>query len=75
MKYSLGISNFLEEIASLSHSIVFLNDQCKEIEEKNRMGKTRDLFKKIETKGKFHTKMGTTKDKNGMNLTNKSRKY
>ena len=47
----------------------FLSDQCKEIEENNRMGKTRDLFKKIETKGKFHTKMGTTKDKNGMNLT------
>ena len=42
----------------------FLNDQCKEIEEKNRMGKTRDLFKKIrDTKGTFHAKMDTTKDK------------
>ena len=49
---------------------VFLNDQCKEIEENNRMGKTRDLFKKIrETKGTFHAKMGTIKDRNGMDLT------
>ena len=48
----------------------FLSDQCKEIEENNRMGKTRDLFKKIgETKGTFHVKMGTIKDKNGMDLT------
>ena len=48
----------------------FLSDQCKEIEENNRIGKTRDLFKKIkDTKGVFHTKMGTIKDKNGMNLT------
>ena len=48
----------------------FLSDQCKEIEEKNRMGKTRDLFKKIrDTKGTFHAKMGTVKDINGMNLT------
>ena len=46
---------------------VFLNDQCKEIEENNRMGKTRDLFKKIrDTKGTFHAKMGTIKDRNGM---------
>ena len=45
----------------------FLSDQCKEIEENNRMGKTRDLFRKIrETKGTFHAKMGTIKDKNGM---------
>ena len=44
----------------------FLNDQCKEIEENNRMGKTRDLFKKIRaTKGTYHTKMGTIKDRNG----------
>ena len=44
----------------------FLNDQCKEIEENNRMGKTRDLFKKIrDTKGTFQAKMGTIKDKNG----------
>ena len=48
----------------------FLSDQCKEIEENNRMGKTRDLFKKIrDTKGKFHTKMGTIEDRNGMDLT------
>ena len=48
----------------------FLNDQCKEIEENNRMGKTRDLFKKIrDTKGTFHTKMGSIKDRKGMDLT------
>ena len=48
----------------------FLSDQCKVIEEKNRIGKTRDLFKKIEdTKGKFHAKMGLIKDTNGMDLT------
>ena len=47
----------------------FLNDQCKEIEE-NKMGKTRDLFKKIrDTKGTFHAKMGSIKDRNGMDLT------
>ena len=47
----------------------FLSDQCKEIEENNRMGKTRDLFKKIrDTKGTFHTKMGTIKDRNAMDL-------
>ena len=49
---------------------VFLSDQCKEIEEKNRLGKTRDLFKKIRnTKGTFHPKMGLIKDRNGMDLT------
>ena len=48
----------------------FLNDQCEETEENNRMGKTRDLFKKIrDTKGTFHAKMGTIKDRNGMDLT------
>ena len=48
----------------------FLSDQCKEIEENNRMGKTRDLFKKIRnTKGTFHVKMGSIKDRNGMDLT------
>ena len=48
----------------------FLSNQCKEIEEKNRMGKTRDLFKKIrDTKGNFHAKMGSIKDRNGMDLT------
>ena len=48
----------------------FLSDQCKEIEENNRMGKTRDLFKKIrDTRGTFHAKMGSIKDRNGMDLT------
>ena len=49
---------------------VFLSDQCTEIEENNRIGKTRDLLKKIrDTKGTFHTKMGSIKDRNGMDLT------
>ena len=53
-----------------SHKKVFLSNQCKEIEENNRMGKTRDLFKKIrDTKGIFHAKMGSIKDRNGMDLT------
>ena len=48
----------------------FLSDQCKEIEENNRMGKTRDLFKKIrDIKGTFHARMSTIKDRNGMDLT------
>ena len=48
----------------------FLSDQCKEIKETNRRGKTRDLFKKIrDTKGTFHAKMGSIKDRNGMDLT------
>ena len=48
----------------------FLSDQCKEIEENNRIGKPRDLFKKIkDTKGIFHAKMGSIKDRNGMDLT------
>ena len=48
----------------------FLRDQCKDIEEKNRMGKTRDLFKQIrDTKGTLHAKMGSIKDRNGMDLT------
>jgi len=48
----------------------FLKEQCKEIEENSRMGKTRDLFKKIrDTKGTFHAKMGPIKDRNGMDLT------
>ena len=51
----------------------FLSNQCKEKEENNRMGKTRDLFKKItDTKGTFHTKMGSIKDRNGTDL---SRRY
>ena len=49
---------------------VFLSNQCQEIEENNRIGKTRDLFKKIrDTKGTFHAKMGSIKDRNGTNLT------
>ena len=49
---------------------IFLYDQCKEIEENSRMGKTRDCFKKIrDTKGNFHEKMGTVKDRNDMDLT------
>ena len=52
------------------HKKAFLSDQCKEIEENNRMGKTRDLFKKIrDTKGTFHAKMGSIKDRDGMDLT------
>ena len=48
----------------------FLSNQCKEVEENNRMGKTRGLFEKIrDTKGTFHAKMGTIKDRNGINLT------
>ena len=48
----------------------FFSDQCKEIEENNRTGKTRDLFQKIrDTKGTFHAKMGSVKDRNGMDLT------
>ena len=51
----------------------FLSDQCKEIEKNNRMGKTRDLFKKMrETKGTFHAKMGSIKDRNGIYLYNGS---
>ena len=51
-------------------SKAFLRDQCKEVEENNNMGKTRDLFKKIRyTKGTFHAKMGSIKDRNGMHLT------
>ena len=51
-------------------ALIILNDQCKEIEENNRMGKTRELFKKIrDNKGTFHAKMGTVKDRNGMDLT------
>ena len=50
----------------------FLSDQCKEIEKNNRMGRIRDLFKKIrDTKGTFHAKMGSTKDRNGMDLKKK----
>ena len=54
----------------------FLSNQCKEIEENNRMGKTRDLFREIRhTKGTFHAKMGSIKVRNGMDLTEASRRY
>ena len=54
------------------HEKAFVNSQCKETEEINRMGKTRDLFKKIrDTKGTFHAKMGIIKDRDGMDLTEK----
>ena len=54
----------------------FLSDQCKEIEENNRMGKTRDLFKKIrDTKGTFHAKMGAIKDRNGMDRSRRFKKW
>ena len=54
----------------------FLNEQCKEIEENNKMGKIRDIFKKIrDTKETFHAKMGTIKDRNGMNGSNRNRRY
>ena len=55
---------------NICYKKAFLSDQCKEIEENNRMGKTRDLVKKIrDTKGTFHAKMGSIKDRNGMDLT------
>ena len=70
MKCSLGISNFLEEISSLAHSIVFLYFFALIIKEDDRTGKTRDLLKKIrDTKGTFHAKTGTIKDRSGMDLT------
>ena len=54
----------------------FLSDECKEIEENNRIGKTRDLFKKIrDTKGTFHVKMGSIKDRNGMDLTDIKKRW
>ena len=65
-------THFNEEFQRISRrdKKAFLNGQCKEIEENNRMGKTRDLFKKIrDTKGTFHAKMGTIKDRNSMDLT------
>ena len=63
-----------ERIASRDKK-AFLSDQCKEIQENDRMRKTKDLFKKIrDTKGIFHAKMGSMKDRNGMDL-NRSRRY
>ena len=65
--YGGFIPSFLRE---LQYQKAFLRDQCKEIEEKNRMGKTRDLFKKIrDTKGNFHAYMVTIMERNGMDLT------
>ena len=59
-----------QRIARREKKKAFLGDQCKEIEEKNRMGKTRDLFKKIrDTKGILHAKMVSIKDRNGLDLT------
>ena len=63
-----------QRIARRDKKKVFFSDQCEEIEKKNRMGKTRDLFKKIrDTKGTFHAKMGSIKDRNTLDLT--SRRY
>ena len=64
--------DFLSEFQRIARrdKKAFLNDQCKEIEENNRMGKTRDRFKKMrDTKGTFHAKMGAIKDRNDMDLT------
>ena len=62
--------NAVFQIIARRDKKALLSDQCKEIEENNRMGKTRDLFKKIrDTKGIFHAKMGSIKDRNGMDLT------
>ena len=70
------VSGYVAIQMGISHRILrkdkkaFLSNQCKEIEENNRMGKTRGLFKKIrDTKGTFHAKVGTIKDRNGMDLT------
>jgi len=65
----LGLNAEFEKITRRDKK-AFLSDQCKEIEENNRMGKTRDFFKKIrDTKGTFPAKMGSIKDRNGMDLT------
>ena len=64
------LSAGFQRIARRDDKKAFLSDQCKEIEANNRIGKTRDLFKKIrDTKGTFHAKMGSIKDRNGMDLT------
>ena len=65
----IQLNTWLQRIAR-GDKKAFLNEQCKEIEENNRMGKTRNLFKKIrDTKGTFHLKMGTIKGRNGIDLT------
>ena len=69
--FPVGLTGFisLQRIARRDKK-AFLSEQCKEIEENNRMGKTRDFFKKIrDAKGTFHAKMGTIKDRNGRDLT------
>ena len=69
VRYKHLNSIHLQRIAR-KYKKAFFSDQCKEIEEKNRMGKTRDLFKKIrDTKGTSHAEMGSIKDRNGMDLT------
>ena len=66
---SIHLNAEIQRIARRDKKAFFI-DQCKEIEENNRMGKTRDLFKKVrDTKGTFHAKMGTIKDRNGMDIT------
>ena len=72
MKYKEGYTHLNTKFQRIIRrdKKAFLNDQCKEIEENNRMGKTRDLFKKTRyTKGIFHAQMGSIKDRNGMDLT------
>ena len=70
MKNAKHLNAEFQRIARRDKKKVFLSDQCKEIEENNRMGKTRDLFKKIiDTKRTFHAKMSSIKDRNGMDLT------
>ena len=61
---ALGLSFPVYRMELIISKKAFLSEQCKEIEENNRMGKTRDLFKKIRDKGTFHAKMGTVKDRN-----------
>ena len=70
LEYSEMVALLFQRIAKRDFKKAFLSDQCKEIEEDNTKGKTRDLFKKIRnTKGTCHVKMGTIKDRNGMGLT------
>ena len=70
MNIYLNLNAEFQRIARRDFKKAFLSNQCKEIEENNRMGKTRDLFKKIrDTKGTCHAKMGSIKDRNGMDLT------